>query len=676
MDLVVDKEPLPVKLFDTEGSEELHSASCQSSVKMKPFPALNQNSSWKKSIRTTANTTTTTTTTTSITILFLSAMIIMFKSTHSGLVHGLQHIRAYSSRCSSRCHVPGRIPERIPSLSSGRIIHSRDIRAASTNTMRLYSSSTGTNAAGDDSSAISKARLAFSSPKGSADDSAVNHQENDKNQPSLAWNQLGLWTELVEVLTKDFKFKSPTQVQQLVIPELLKLQNNTAFLAATGSGKTLAYVLPLLQYIKEQEVFHESETPRPKRPKLLILVPTRELAVQIISVTKALCRSMKLSSAMVIGGEDYGRQRKYQLDKPLDVLVATPGRLYKHWKEQNVFLGSLRAVVLDEMDTMLEQGFAKELRSLLYPILYHKQEAQTIDLKADWDPETAPKIILTSATMTQAVQKVIGDTDGSIRARKHHQKSDADDPITSTGKPKMILPPCEVLKAKGLHKAVPRLKQVFVDVGSTDKMSLLSDILSSGGSGAAIAQSDKAAQALTIIFCNTASSCRAVQYALGEAKIETIAYHGELNSSMRSENLQIFRNAGQGNDASLPRVLVCTDLAARGLDVPQVEHVVMFDFPLNALDYLHRSGRTARGEEKGRVTALVSRRDKVLANAIERAVLKGEPLDGLTSRKSDYIPGGRLHATSQRKGRAAQGTRGKGKPKMSEEKKARMKRKK
>jgi superfamily II DNA/RNA helicase len=120
---------------------------------------------------------------------------------------------------------------------------------------------------------------------------------------------------------------------------------------------------------------------------------------------------------------------------------------------------------------------------------------------------------------------------------------------------------------------------------------------------------------------------------------------------MRSENLKRFRAAGKKNcDNALaeePRVLVCTDLAARGLDVPQVDHIVMFDFPLNALDYLHRSGRTARGvggdrTGNGRVTALISKRDKVLANAIEQAVLRGDTLDGLSSRKSDYLPGARL----------------------------------
>ena len=184
-----------------------------------------------------------------------------------------------------------------------------------------------------------------------------------------------------------------------------------------------------------------------------------------------------------------------------------------------------------------------------------------------------------------------------------------------------------------------------------DKLSLIIDILGRGGSGAALrsgTSAEWAAQALTMIFCNTAASCRAVQYALSEAQIETLAYHGDLNSEARSENLQRFRLAGSTEGSlSDPRILVCTDLAARGLDIPQVDHVVMFDFPLNALDYLHRSGRTARGDRTGgRVTALVGKRDRVLANAIENAVQQGEPLDGLSSRKSDYQPGGRLHSST------------------------------
>jgi superfamily II DNA/RNA helicase len=184
-----------------------------------------------------------------------------------------------------------------------------------------------------------------------------------------------------------------------------------------------------------------------------------------------------------------------------------------------------------------------------------------------------------------------------------------------------------------------------VDVGSTDKISLLVDVVSS--------QRHKA----TIIFCNTAASVQAVQYALAESRIETLSYHGELNSLARSENLKRFRRGASGglseDGSKEPNFLVCTDLAARGLDIAEVDHVVMFDFPLNAIDYLHRSGRTARAEGRGKVTAMVAKRDKVLAMAIEQAVMKGEALDGLSSRKSDYVPGAKfgVKAKRQQKGR-------------------------
>jgi superfamily II DNA/RNA helicase len=162
---------------------------------------------------------------------------------------------------------------------------------------------------------------------------------------------------------------------------------------------------------------------------------------------------------------------------------------------------------------------------------------------------------------------------------------------------------------------------------------------------------------LTMIFCNTASSCRAVQFALQESGIPSLACHGELNSAMRMEQLSRFRQAGLDltkagatsqnvGGTDIPRVLVCTDLVARGLDVRQVDRVIMFDFPLNSLDYLHRIGRTARANNAGSVTALVTKRDQVLAAAIQAAVQRGDPLDGLSSRKTDYQPGGRLHRSS------------------------------
>ncbi len=510
-----------------------------------------------------------------------------------------------------------------------------------------------------DRSAMSQSRPPFRMPRNSPDDSKASKSNNSSpglatGDQKLTWNPLGLYTELVDCLQGELGLPAPTPVQSLVIPELLKSDKESlAFLAATGSGKTLAYLLPLMQQLKQQEQFENYER-RPRRPRLLILVPTRELALQITQVTKSLSHSIKLSSQTLVGGQDRGLQRKGLAGRPIDVVVATPGRLLQHWKDGTVFLGGLHSIVLDEMDTMLEQGFQKELREILYPLLFQEipvipENANGKDIKAPPMKEAAPRIVLTSATMTQTIQKLLGDNPKTsklaVSAKKLHG---GNDPVISSYANKLFLPPMRILSAPGLHKAVPRLEQVFVDVGNTDKISLLVDVIASQQTAA------------TIVFCNTAASVRAVQFALAESRIKTLAYHGELNSAVRSENLKNFRlgaasqssssNHDMDNDMDRQsNVIVCTDLAARGLDIPQVDHVIMFDFPLNAMDYLHRSGRTARGAGKGKVTALIAKRDRVLATAIQQAVMKGEPLDGLSSRKSDYLPGSQFGAPSSKK---------------------------
>ena len=514
------------------------------------------------------------------------------------------------------------------------------------------SSATSAGTDASDRSAMSMSRAPFRMPRNSPDDSAAKNKPGSTKQ-ELAWNSLGLLTELVDCLENELELKSPTPVQSLVIPEILNEDKDSlAFLAATGSGKTLAYLLPLVQQLKQQEVFENYER-RPRRPRLLILVPTRELALQITQVLKSISHSIKLSSQALVGGQDKGIQRKALAKRPVDVVVATPGRLLQHWKDKCIFLGSLQAIVLDEMDTMLEQGFQRELRELLYPLLYSgaalksgnkdTKSASVIERK-----ENAPRVVLTSATMTQTIQKLLGDNPKTsnleVSAKKLHAQQAA-----FGGYQKLQLPPMKILSAPGLHKAVPRLEQVFIDVGNTDKISLLVDVVSS--------QRHQA----TIIFCNTAASVRAAQYALAESKVESLSYHGELNSQARAENLQRFRRSANesNNGGDEARFLVCTDLAARGLDIPQVDHVVMFDFPLNAMDYLHRSGRTARGAGRGKVTALVAKRDKVLATAIEHAVMRGDPLDGLSSRKSDYLPGAKFGIQPKNKRRGGgQRTRG------------------
>jgi superfamily II DNA/RNA helicase len=533
---------------------------------------------------------------------------------------------------------------------------------------RLFSSTS-------DESAVSKSRAPFRMPRNSADDSS---QENSNTAAALSWNKLGLLTEICSCLQNELELPTPTTVQSLVIPQLLKTEKESmAFLAATGSGKTLSYVLPLVQQLKEQEMFESFER-KPKRPRVLIMAPTRELAMQITSVVKSLSHAVKLSTQALVGGVNKGSQRKALENRPVDIVVATPGRLLQQWKDGNLFLGSVQTVVLDEMDTMLEQGFQRELRDILYPLLYAASPKE-VDIAAEKDgwggtkpkkkttggalttdvtnlplKQNAPQIVMTSATMTQSIQRLLGENPKTsklaVTAKRLHG-SHPGDAAEEKDNAKLRFPPMKIVSTPGLHKAIPRLQQIFVDVGNTDKVSLLLDVIAS-----------QRAQA-TIIFCNTASSVRAVQYALAEARIESFGYHGELNSAVRTENLQKFREIAsdkskEPNSLDKNKILVCTDIGARGLDIPQVDSVVMFDFPLNAMDYLHRSGRTARGAGKGKVTALVAKRDKVLATAIQQAVLRGDTLDGLSSRKSDYRPGAKFGVQPKKQKKARSNRRG------------------
>jgi superfamily II DNA/RNA helicase len=638
--------------------------------------------------------------------------------------------------------------------------HNSNYNLIQRTTTRLYSDYNNVNnnksLGKKDASSTAKSRMPFKAPYGASDDSipvssSSSSSSLSDSSPDISWSKLGLTPDISSYLTKSTSdgglgfVNGPTPVQKMIIPAILsgcandiftsdsnkdndddddgKGMQSIAFAAATGSGKTLAYVLPIIQALKSQEILYDnssttsSSSPttttitnslrRPKRPRALILAPTRELATQIGSVLKSLSHIVKLSTESIIGGDDYGKQRK-KLDRPIDILVATPGRLVKHWNEQNVFLGSVKFFVIDEVDTMLEQGFQADIGSVLHPLLYrhkgffdsNKDNLDNVKLVPG-----APQVILTSATMTNAVRRLLHDETVSKKRIIPKRNNDDGNKNNDGGDVKILLPKnIRILTAPGLHKAVPRLRQVFIDVGNTDKLSLLVDLVSNDGRGSAGStlrskdkeDYDRNGGGLTLVFCNTVGSCRAAQHALAESGIESLCYHGDLNSVARAENLKIFREAGKvgkadkvedeyvANDEfddddewsisdwdeadddayemeskdilkkkSAPRILVCTDIAARGLDVPEVDHVIMFDFPLNPIDYLHRAGRTARGVNQqqgssvgragsGRVSALISKRDRVLAMAIEGAVQRGEPLDGLSSRKTDYLPGGKL----------------------------------
>jgi superfamily II DNA/RNA helicase len=371
----------------------------------------------------------------------------------------------------------------------------------------------------------------------------------------------------------------PTEIQTKAIDVIGRGAGNAFVASHTGSGKTLAYLLPVIQRMKAAEIAAGDRLAKPKRPKVVVACPTRELAEQVAEVAKALSHVAKFSSYLVVGGRRLGTQKE-RLDSAIDVVIGTPGRLIKHVDQGNLFLGSVDAMVLDEADTLFEAGFGDEVKRLLRP------------LKARPEGKTC---VLVSATMPDRLKKLVDEE----------------------------LPALQYIKTDSLHRSAPGLKHRFVDCpGDVDKMTVLEQI---------VAPEHKQGKKL-MIFCNTLPSCIAVERTMFEADIRTVQYHGDMTSDARADAMREFIDA----DADENLTMVCTDLAARGLDFGRVkvDHVVNFDFPMNSLDYIHRSGRTARAGAGGKVTNLVARKDRVLASEIDNAVKLGLPIDNATSSRA------------------------------------------
>lgn len=426
---------------------------------------------------------------------------------------------------------------------------------------------------------------------------------------SAEWGRLGLMDEVVEGL-EGMGLETPAKIQNLAIPRILNGED-VLFAAETGSGKTLAYLAPIFSMLKAEEAFAPADRVD-RRPRALVLVPTRELAVQVGAVAKELAKSgPKLTCRSLAGGsEGVGKQRQMLAGCALDVVVATPGRFQKLWKQGDVFVSRVSHVVVDEADTILSQGFGAELREILKATLLFRSEERR-----------RAQLVLTTATLTRAVRDAFCGGGGNRERRELWS----------------FVPPVSVLESDSLHKTVSGLVARPVDVVGKDKMLVLPHHITA---------------TKTIVFCNTVQSCRAVDFGLREAErnFNIFCYHGDMNSAEREASLATFRNATSA-------VLVCTDLAARGLDLPAVDHVVNFDFPRNPVDFLHRAGRTARFGKHGKITSLVAKHDRVLSTAVHRSIQHNLPLDALTSDKRHYEPGGKLHtkvvvATATKKAKA------------------------
>ena len=423
----------------------------------------------------------------------------------------------------------------------------------------------------------------------SAAASSTSSAEDKEEQLMASFDDL---SSDVRTALENLNLHSPTEIQSLAIPSIRDKGGNVCIASHTGSGKTLAYLLPIIDALKREEIEADGDRlAKSRRPRALIVSPTRELAEQIFAVTKSLSHYAKVSSRLILGGRPFALQRQ-NLEAPVDVVVGTPGRLVKHCEEKSLFLGGCKFVVLDEADTLYEAGFGEDVERLLRPVKNRNRG----DDGGDESKKKSTTIVLVSATMPDRLKKLI-DTS---------------------------LPDVQYVKTQTLHKSAPGLKHNFINVpGSEDKMKYVEDIV--------VPMHERGKRVM--VFCNTVSSCVAVEKTMAERNINTVQYHGEMSSEERVDSMKAFCEADPEDDNL---ILVCTDLAARGLDFAgvKVDNVVNFDFPLNPVDYIHRSGRTARAGAKGVVTNLISKRDKVLANEIDVAVRLGRPIDDATSSKA------------------------------------------
>ena len=356
----------------------------------------------------------------------------------------------------------------------------------------------------------------------------------------------------------DLGFTRPTPIQADAIPHAMAGKDVLAC-AMTGSGKTAAFVLPILHQLLE----------RPRRTtRALILTPTRELAAQVLQELNDLATHTPITAAAVFGGVGMGPQ-EHAFRSGVDVIVATPGRLLDHLKNDYAKLDKIEFLVLDEADRMLDMGFLPDIRRVLRHLPKKRQT------------------LFFSATMPAPI----------LQLTKEMLHNPATINLERVAAP-----------ATGITQAVYPVAQEL-------KSALLLKLL----------QSNIMTQAL--VFTRTKHRANRLWEFLTKRGIDAARIHGNRSQNQRTEALAGFK------DGTFP-VLVATDIAARGIDVEALGHVVNFDVPLQSEDYIHRVGRTARAEMTGEAFTFVSPEEEGDLRAIERAV--GKTLPRVTLPDFDY----------------------------------------
>lgn len=379
------------------------------------------------------------------------------------------------------------------------------------------------------------------------------------------FEELSLSKKVLKIVA-ELGFEEPTPVQRMSIPLILAGKNVLAQ-APTGTGKTLAFGLPLMDMIKKK-----------KYPNALVLVPTRELCIQVAQELNKVGMKMGVLALPVYGGQSIENQIR-ALKKGVQIVVGTPGRIIDHIERKTLQLSDVSFLILDEADEMLDMGFEEDIERILSHVSIDSQR------------------LLFSATIPQPILAIAN------KYIKNYEK----------------------ISLSRENIVVPNIKQIFYEVRENDKLDVLTKILDIEGGE------------LILIFCHTKKETDEVAYALKSRGYLAEPLHGDYSQSQREKVMDRFRKRKIN-------IMVATDVAARGIDVTGVSHVINFSIPQNPESYVHRIGRTGRAGKEGIAITLVTPREYKRIQEIEKITkskIKKSPAPDIAElidvKKNSYI---------------------------------------
>ena len=355
-------------------------------------------------------------------------------------------------------------------------------------------------------------------------------------------------------------YETPTPIQAGAIPSALE-GRDVLGIAQTGTGKTASFTLPMITRLARGRA-------RARMPRSLVLAPTRELAAQVAENFDTYSKHVKLTKALLIGGVSF-KEQDALIDKGVDVLIATPGRLLDHFERGKLLLTGIEIMVVDEADRMLDMGFIPDIERIFGLTPFTRQT------------------LFFSATMAPEIERITN---------------------TFLSNPERVEVARQATASETIEQAVVMFRASRRDRAGSEKRALLRAVVDAEG--------EKCTNA--IVFCNRKTEVDILAKSLKKYGYDAAPIHGDLDQSQRTRTLDGFR------EGSL-RFLIASDVAARGLDIPAVSHVFNFDVPSHAEDYVHRIGRTGRAGREGKAITICSGADEKYLDAIEKLIAKPIP---------------------------------------------------